>query len=132
MGRVASAGDNAAMESFWALLQRNVLDSQTWRTREDLHYAIAHWIEHTYNRRRMPAPPRQTHPVEYELAFTHTNVQAAAWTTNQCQPDRQQTRTSTGHRNADAYAGPYADATSTDEPPPTPATPPPATGNTIR
>lgn len=27
MGRVASAGDNAAMESFWALLQRNVLNT---------------------------------------------------------------------------------------------------------
>ncbi len=29
MGRVASAGDNAAMESFWALLQNNVLDPPT-------------------------------------------------------------------------------------------------------
>ena len=28
MGRVASAGDNAAMESFFALLQQNVLDTQ--------------------------------------------------------------------------------------------------------
>jgi transposase InsO family protein len=29
VGSVASAGGNAAMESFWALLQRNVLNSQT-------------------------------------------------------------------------------------------------------
>jgi len=36
MGRVASAADNAAMESFWALLQRNVLNSKRWRTREEL------------------------------------------------------------------------------------------------
>lgn len=36
MGRVASAGDNAAMQSFWALLQCNVLNSQSWHTREDL------------------------------------------------------------------------------------------------
>ena len=78
MGRVASAGDNAAMESFWALLQRNVLDSQTWRTREDLHYAIAHWIEHTYNRRRRQRRLGKLTPVEYELAFPHTNVQAVA------------------------------------------------------
>lgn len=28
MGRVGSAGDNAAMESYWALLQRNVMDRQ--------------------------------------------------------------------------------------------------------
>jgi putative transposase len=34
MGRVASAGDNAAMESFFSLLQ-NVLDPQTWATLED-------------------------------------------------------------------------------------------------
>ena len=26
MGRIAAAGDNAAMESFWALLKKNVLD----------------------------------------------------------------------------------------------------------
>jgi transposase InsO family protein len=32
MGRVASAGDNAAMESFFSLLQRNVLDRQPWAT----------------------------------------------------------------------------------------------------
>ena len=36
MGQVAAAGDNAAMESFFALLQKNVLDRCRWRTREDL------------------------------------------------------------------------------------------------
>ena len=78
MGRVASAGDNAAMESFWALLQRNVLNTQTWRTREDLHYAIVHWIEHTYNRRRRQRRLGKLTPVEYELAFTQQDTQAAA------------------------------------------------------
>ena len=33
MGRVAAAGDNAAMESFFALLQKNVLNRRTWHTR---------------------------------------------------------------------------------------------------
>jgi putative transposase len=33
MGRVGAAGDNAAMESFFALLQKNVLDRQSWATR---------------------------------------------------------------------------------------------------
>jgi transposase InsO family protein len=32
MGRVGAAGDNAAMESFFALLQKNVLDQQSWAT----------------------------------------------------------------------------------------------------
>ena len=32
IGQVGSAGDNAAMESFFALLQKNVLDRQRWAT----------------------------------------------------------------------------------------------------
>ena len=36
MGRVGSAGDNAAMESFFSLLQRNVLNTKTWASREEL------------------------------------------------------------------------------------------------
>lgn len=69
MGRVASAGDNAAMESFHALLQKNVLDRRRWRTRTELHYAIVHWIEHTYNRRRRQRALGKLTPVEYELAL---------------------------------------------------------------
>jgi len=34
MGQVGSAGDNAAMESFFALLQKNVLDRRRWATRD--------------------------------------------------------------------------------------------------
>lgn len=78
MGRVASAGDNAAMESFWALLQRNVLNAGPWTTRDELHHAIVYWIEHTYNRRRRQRRLGRLTPVEYELAFTHTTGQAAA------------------------------------------------------
>jgi transposase InsO family protein len=47
MGRVAAAADNAAMESFHALLQKNVLDRRRWRTRAELRYEIIRWIEHT-------------------------------------------------------------------------------------
>ena len=78
MGRVASAGDNAAMESFWALLQRNVLDQQQWRTREELHYAIVFWIEHTYNRRRRQRGLGKLTPVEFELAFAPSTTTQAA------------------------------------------------------
>jgi len=49
MGRVTSAGDDASKESFWALMQRNVINAGLWRTRSGLHYAITYWIEHTYN-----------------------------------------------------------------------------------
>ncbi|RDI23121.1 transposase InsO family protein [Lentzea flaviverrucosa] len=47
MGRVGAAGDNAAMESFFALLQNNVLNRRTWSTREELRIAIVTWIERT-------------------------------------------------------------------------------------
>lgn len=52
MGRVGACGDNAAMESFFALLQKNVLDRQRWTSREQLRLAIITWIERTYHRRR--------------------------------------------------------------------------------
>jgi transposase InsO family protein len=78
MGRVASAGDNAAMESFWSLLQKNVLNQQQWSSRAELHYAIVVWIEHTYNRRRRQRGLGKLTPVEYELAFALADqVQAA-------------------------------------------------------
>src|SRR3712207_385963 len=50
MGRVGACGDNAAMESFFALLQKNVLDRQRWANREELRLAIITWIERTYHR----------------------------------------------------------------------------------
>jgi transposase InsO family protein len=78
MGRVASAADNAAMESFWSLLQKNVLNQRTWRTREELHFAIVFWIEHTYNRRRRQRGLGKLTPVEFELAFTPQLATTAA------------------------------------------------------
>lgn len=77
MGRVASAGDNAAMESFYSLLQKNVLDQRRWRSRSELHYAIVTWIERTYNRRRRQRALGKLTPVEFELAFVKQPDQAA-------------------------------------------------------
>ena len=71
MGRVAAAGDNAAMESFNALLQKNVLDRQRWASRDQLRYEIIYWIEHTYNRRRRQRRLGRLTPVEFELAFAN-------------------------------------------------------------
>ncbi len=80
MGRVASAGDNAAMESWHALLlQKNVLDRRRWRTPvNELHEAVVFWIEHTYNRRRRQRGLGKLTPVEYELTFTTHNAAVAA------------------------------------------------------
>jgi transposase InsO family protein len=75
MGRVGACGDNAAMESFFALLQKNVLDRQRWATREELRLAIITWIERTYHRRRRQRRLGRLTPVEYE---TLTHAAAAA------------------------------------------------------
>ncbi|MGY5883433.1 IS3 family transposase [Modestobacter lacusdianchii] len=67
MGRVGAAGDNAAMESFFALLQKNVLDRQRWTTRQQLRIAIVTWIERTYHRRRRQAALGHLTPIECEM-----------------------------------------------------------------
>ena len=67
MGRVGACADNAAMESFFALLQKNVLNRRRWQTRQELRLAIITWIETTYHRRRrQPALGRLT-PIEFEI-----------------------------------------------------------------
>jgi putative transposase len=77
MGRVGAAGDNAAMESFFSLLQKNVLNRRAWNTREELRIAIVTWIERTYHRRRRQAALGRLTPVEYELIMTTAAIQAA-------------------------------------------------------
>ncbi|WP_460850419.1 IS3 family transposase, partial [Nocardioides ultimimeridianus] len=66
MGRVGACGDNAAMESFFSLLQKNVLDRRSWATREELRIAIVTWIERTYHRRRRQDALGRLTPIEYE------------------------------------------------------------------
>jgi putative transposase len=70
MGRVGACGDNAAMESFFSLLQKNVLDRQRWTSREELRVAIVFWIERTYHRRRRQRGLGRLTPIEFELLAT--------------------------------------------------------------
>ena len=77
MGRVASCGDNAAMESFFSLLQKNVLDRRAWATREELRIAIVTWIERTYHRRRRQARLGRLTPIEFETIM-NKNLSLAA------------------------------------------------------
>ena len=77
MGQVGSAGDNAAMESFFALLQRNVLDRQRWDSRDELRIAIVTWIERTYHQRRRQTALGRLTPVEYEMINNQPATQAA-------------------------------------------------------
>ncbi|GAA4625932.1 transposase InsO family protein [Cellulomonas oligotrophica] len=77
MGQVASAGYNAAMESFFSLLQINVLNRQRWATREDLRVAIVTWIERTYHRRRRQHRLGRLTPIEFETILTSQVALAA-------------------------------------------------------
>lgn len=77
MGQVGSAGENAAMESFFALLQKNVLDRRQWATREELRTAIVTWIEKTYHRRRRQDRLGRLTPVEYEMIRDYKAADAA-------------------------------------------------------
>jgi putative transposase len=77
MGQVGSAGDNTAMEPFFALLQRNVLDRHRRATRNELRIAIVTWIERTYHLRRRQAALGRLTPIEYEMINTPPATQAA-------------------------------------------------------
>ena len=67
MGRVGACGDNAAMESFFALLQKNVLNRKRWSTRQELRLEIVTWIERSYHRRRRQRGLGRLTPIEFEM-----------------------------------------------------------------
>lgn len=75
MGRVGSSSDNAAMESFFSLLPKNMLNTRRWNTGEELRLAIVTWIEKKYNRRRRQRGLGMLTPVEFET--THSAAHAA-------------------------------------------------------
>jgi transposase InsO family protein len=77
IGRVGAAGDNAAMESFFSLLQKNVLDRRAWATREELRIAIVTWIERTYHRHRRQASLGRLTAIEFETVMTTPALQVA-------------------------------------------------------
>ena len=67
MGRVGACADNAAMESFFSLLQKNVLNRRRWMSRQQLRLAITTWIENTYHRRRRQDTLGRLTPIEFEI-----------------------------------------------------------------
>ena len=72
MGRVGACADNAAMESFFSLLQKNVLNKKRWQSRQELRLEIVTWIERTYHRRRRQQRLGRLTPIEFEIIKTQT------------------------------------------------------------
>ena len=66
MGRVGACADNAAMENWFSLLQKNVLNQHSWATREDLRLAIVYWIEARYHRHPRQRRLGKLTPIEFE------------------------------------------------------------------
>jgi hypothetical protein len=54
------------MESFFNLLQKNVLNRRRWSSRTELRLAIVTWIETTYHRRRREQSLGRLTPIEFE------------------------------------------------------------------
>jgi len=60
------------MESYFALLQKNVLNRQRWATRDQLRLAIVTWIERTYHHRRRQRALGKLTPIQYEMIYNTT------------------------------------------------------------
>ena len=57
MGRVGACADNAAMESYFSLLQKNALNPLRWTSRQLLRLAVIY-----LHRRHLPPPTSTRHP----------------------------------------------------------------------
>lgn len=76
MGRVASSVNNCMIESFWSTMQRELLDTRRWATKDELASAIFEWIEAWYNPRRRHSSLGYLAPAEFEAL--HTAAASAA------------------------------------------------------
>ncbi len=76
MGRVASSVDNTMVESFWSTIQRELLDTRTWASTEQLSAAIFEWIEGWSQPPAAAHQPGQPRPAAFEAL--HTTAATAA------------------------------------------------------
>ena len=71
-GTVGDCYDNAAMESFWARLQVELLNTRKWATTLELAAAMADYIDNFYNVERRHSYLGNISPTEYETLWTST------------------------------------------------------------
>ncbi len=62
--------DNTMIESFWSTMQRELLDTRTWDSPDQLASAIFEWIEAWYNPRRRHTILSDLAPADYETLHT--------------------------------------------------------------
>ncbi|URM99058.1 integrase core domain-containing protein [Actinomadura madurae] len=68
VGSVADSYDNAMAESLNATFKTELIHRRTWRTRDQVEYAIVEWVG-WYNHCRLHTAIGDPPPVEYETAY---------------------------------------------------------------
>ncbi|GLZ43790.1 transposase [Actinokineospora sp. NBRC 105648] len=61
------------MESFWGTLQLEILDQNTWKSRNELANAIFEWIECWYNPKRRHSSIGMRSPVMFEALHARSD-----------------------------------------------------------
>jgi putative transposase len=74
MGSVGDAYDNAMAESFFATLERELLNRRNFRSQTEAKMAIFEWLEGWYNPHRRHSALGYRSPVNYERAHQHRSV----------------------------------------------------------
>ncbi|MGI8329972.1 IS3 family transposase [Actinomadura scrupuli] len=77
MGAVGSSADNAAAESFFASLKREILPTRGWPTIGQARLAVFSWLTF-YNTRRRHSALSYLSPADYETTSTTTTLPTAA------------------------------------------------------
>jgi len=66
MSRKGNCYDNAAMESFWSSMKRELVHRVRFTTRTQARAAVFDWIEIFYNRERFHSALGYQSPVDFE------------------------------------------------------------------
>jgi putative transposase len=79
MGSVGDAYDNAMAESFFATLERELLNRRRFRSQAEARMAVFEWIEGWYNPHRRHSSLGYRSPVNYERAHERSAQQSQAF-----------------------------------------------------
>jgi transposase InsO family protein len=69
MSRTGNCYDNAVAESFFATLKREMVNGQTFVSRDDARQTVFEWIEVFYNRQRRHSALGYVSPEQFELQY---------------------------------------------------------------
>ncbi len=75
MCRKGDCWDNSVAESFFATIKRELIDRQSWVSKQQVKEAIEEWIDCFYNGQRRHSSSGNMNPIDYEHS---TNQRATA------------------------------------------------------